>query len=140
MSKRLMDPSNMPVSDEYLSITQGPGDYALVVARLFKPYAEQIHRLDHAIIGIVGEAGELVDETKQLTIYDKDLNLDKVKIELGDMMFYMQALMNEFNISWQELMALNVAKLSARYHKLYYSNEQALERADGEAKGAGNAE
>ncbi len=137
MSKRLMDSNNMPVSSEFSPINGDPGDYALFVSRLFKPYDDQISRLNHAIIGICGEVGELVDEVKQLTIYDKPLNLHKVKIELGDLMFYMQALMNEFDIHWSEIRDMNVEKVRARYHKLYYSDEQALKRADGEAKGAG---
>lgn len=142
MSKPLMAPELMPSHYDAISVDVNGRwiGYSEFVSKLFKPYALQENRLDHGIIGLAGEVGEICDEVKQLTIYEKELNCGKLVVELGDAVFYLQGIMNEFGITWQQLMQVNADKLAARYHKLYYSNEQALQRADGEAKGAGNAE
>lgn len=139
--KSLMDQSYMPhqtVSVPEVVVRNGDDvrhmNYSKFVSKLFKPFAELDSRLDHASIGLAGEVGELIDEIKQLTMYGKELDLEKVKIEAGDMLFYLQAICNEFGWNFDELAQRNTDKLTARYHKLYFSNEQALERADGEAK------
>ena len=146
MSKKLMDQALMP-HEQYsvpeVVVFRENDDpqhmsYSVFVAKLFKPFEDQDARLDHAMIGIAGEAGELFDELKQKTIYFKDLDLEKVKIEAGDLLFYLQGICNEFGWNFDELAQRNVEKLTARYHKLYFTDEQALERADGEAKGPVN--
>lgn len=137
--KELMDQSKMPCSPseeaDWLEDSEGNAvSYPGFVATLFKPYADLENRLDHAIIGLAGEAGEVCDEVKQLTIYEKELNQDKLKVELGDCLFYIQAMCNEFGWTLYDLQQRNLAKLEERYHKKVFSNDQALERADGEAK------
>ena len=45
----------------------------------------------HAVSGVAGECGELLDLTKKVWIYNKPLDRDKVIEECGDVLFYMFA-------------------------------------------------
>ena len=89
--------------------------------------------LDHAALGVAGEAGELVDAVKKYTIYNKPLDLENVVEELGDLEFYMEMLRQKLSISRHETLQHNIDKLSVRY-KDGYSDKQAQDRADKEGK------
>jgi NTP pyrophosphatase (non-canonical NTP hydrolase) len=84
----------------------------------------------HMAVGVSGESGELLDAIKKSAIYNKPLDKDNVLEELGDLMFYMQGIMNTLNFSWEDLQDTNRKKLATRYSKLTYSNEAAQARAD----------
>lgn len=103
--------------------------YDEFVGRLFKKDFPEM-MLMHAALGVCGEAGELGDAIKKHAIYGKQLDLQNVIEELGDLRFYMQALMNELKISEQDVLQFNSVKLSQRYSGLQYSDEAAIARAD----------
>lgn len=84
----------------------------------------------HMMMGISGEAGELLDAVKKSVIYKKPIDRENVVEELGDMEFYMEGLRQGFGITREETLAHNITKLSKRYEGLVYSNEAAKERAD----------
>lgn len=86
--------------------------------------------LIHAVMGITGEAGELLDGIKKHVIYDKELDRDNVIEELGDMEFYMEQLRQRLGITREETLEANIAKLKVRYEKLEYSDAAAQQRAD----------
>lgn len=111
--------------------------HAALVQRLAKPGkdvkdsmtaqgADQIH----AIMGIVGEAGELLDAVKKSVIYNKPLDRDNVIEELGDIEFYLQQLRANLGISRIETLHANISKLNKRYPAGGYSDKQAQGRAD----------
>ena len=79
---------------------------------------------------ICGEAGELFDAIKKHVIYRKELDRENIVEELGDLEFYLEVLRQEMQISREETVNHNIAKLSERYHKLQYSDQHAQERAD----------
>jgi NTP pyrophosphatase (non-canonical NTP hydrolase) len=89
----------------------------------------------HMAVGVSGEAGELLDAIKRHALYKKDLDIKNTIEELGDLMFYMQGVMNTLGITWDQIADANRTKLSARYSKLAYSNQSAIERADKENLG-----
>ena len=103
--------------------------YQEFVSKLAKPLAPSEH-LTHMVLGVAGEAGELVDAIKKHTIYEKELDRKNVVEELGDLMFYMQGIMTPLGITWEEIAKANIMKLVARYSKLTYSNQAAIARAD----------
>lgn len=84
----------------------------------------------HMATGVSGEAGELLDAIKKHVIYQKPLDVENVKEELGDLLFYMSNLMQSVGLSFEEVLQHNVDKLSIRYSSGSYSNKQAQERAD----------
>lgn len=90
---------------------------------------EQLTRL-HAVVGISGEAGELLDAVKKETMYNKKPDLENIIEELGDLEFYMEALRQAYNITREQTIQANIAKLGVRYSSGTYSDKQAQDRAD----------
>lgn len=87
-------------------------------------------KLIHALMGICGEAGELMDAIKKAAVYRKPLDRENVVEELGDLEFYMQDLRATLGITREETLEHNIAKLSKRYAGLNYSDKAAQDRAD----------
>lgn len=86
--------------------------------------------LMHMVIGISGEAGELLDAIKKRVIYRKELDHANVLEELGDIEFYLEGLRQGLGITRDECLAANIAKLGKRYEGLRYSDTAAHARAD----------
>ncbi len=86
------------------------------------------HQL-HMAVGICGEAGELLDAVKKRAIYQKELDIENVIEELGDLEFYMQGLRESLGITRWACLQYNIAKLTKRYGQTY-SNTAAQERLD----------
>lgn len=84
----------------------------------------------HMASCICGEAGELFDAVKREAIYEKEVNRDNLIEELGDIEFYLEGLRQCYNISREETLQANVAKLSTRYSSLKYTNQAAQDRVD----------
>lgn len=99
------------------------------VRQLFKADTEPMMAL-HAALGCAGEAGELADAIKKEYIYGKVRDRENIVEELGDLRFYMQAVMNHYGIPESELLQANGNKLAKRYNGLRYSDAAAIARAD----------
>lgn len=111
-------------------------DHADLVAKLAKPGQEIADNIDaneahliHMVLGISGEAGELLDAVKKSTIYKKTLDRPNVIEELGDLEFYMQGLRSALGITREDTLRHNISKLTKRYGDKY-SNQAAQARAD----------
>lgn len=111
-------------------------DYVDFVCNLVKPGEDVIKTLTpekvdlwHMGTGVSGEAGELLDAIKKYVIYNKPLDVENIKEELGDLKFYMTKIMKELNITDEDLRVINHKKLIKRYEK-GYSDKAAQERKD----------
>lgn len=91
-------------------------------------YYEKVD-LIHAILGISGEAGELLDAIKKHTIYNKPLDVENVIEELGDLEFYLEQLRQILSISREDTLQANINKLRKRYPS-GYSDSHAQLRLD----------
>jgi NTP pyrophosphatase (non-canonical NTP hydrolase) len=111
------------------SVTKTTVRYDQFVRNLFKPDSEDLMKL-HAALGVGGEAGELQDAIKREVIYGKPADRDTIIEELGDLRFYIQSVMQMYDINEQEILQNNADKLAKRYVELTYSNEEAINRAD----------
>ncbi len=89
---------------------------------------EKVH-MWHMVSGIAGEAGEVLDAVKKWAVYGKDLDVDNVIEELGDLEFYIAGARRYVSKSRDEILSQNMSKLSVRY-KDGYSDKAAIERAD----------
>lgn len=106
-----------------------PIRYDQFVMQLFKADTAPA-MLNHAVMGVAGEAGELIDAIKKHTIYGKPLDRENIIEELGDLRFYIQAMQNVLGITESEVLQANADKLSKRYRGLKYSDKAAIDRAD----------
>lgn len=120
--------------NQYAQLEAG---YSEMVRALAKPGVEiaasmsagGAHAL-HMVVGICGEAGELLDAIKKTVIYGKALDMANVIEELGDIEFYLDGLRQGLSITRAQCIAANVEKLSKRYASGSYSDKQAQDRAD----------
>jgi len=128
------DFKNCPGSNSFVCIRLNGGHvetirYDAFVALLFKQDTLQLMKL-HAALGVCGEAGELADVIKKDSVYNKGEDRKHLVEELGDLRFYIQAVMQVYRITEQEVLQENANKLSIRYKGLRYSDEAAQGRAD----------
>jgi NTP pyrophosphatase (non-canonical NTP hydrolase) len=83
--------------------------------------------IEHGIIGIASEAGELLDALKKHIYYGKQIDSVNVKEELGDLFFYAALLCRHFGWTFEEIQQQNIAKLKARYPDKF-TQDKALNR------------
>ncbi len=73
------------------------------------------------VMGIAGEAGEVVEKWKKLVAYSGGVitEADKVEIakELGDVVWYIAVLAQSLGLSLEEVMQANVQKLQDRQRR-----------------------
>ncbi len=117
--------------------TQHKEPYSLFVENLCKPgfqilvdmKATDAH-LVHMAMGVAGEAGELLDAIKKSAIYRKPYDRENILEECGDLLFYIQGVLNYYCVPMEEVIELNRSKLQKRYSEGKYTNAQANNRAD----------
>lgn len=66
-------------------------------------------------LGLAGETGEVVDLIKKFEGHGHDVDVEKLKLELGDLLWYLARLASKYGIPLEEIARANVAKLEARY-------------------------
>ena len=81
-------------------------------------------------LGLAGEAGEVVDLLKKWIGHNKSRDLDVMKGEIGDVLWYVTALCTDLGLTLDEVCRANSAKLRARYPE-GFSYERANARRDG---------
>jgi NTP pyrophosphatase (non-canonical NTP hydrolase) len=120
-----------------INVTHADISHAEMVQALAKPGEDILKELTpervaavHMIIGISGESGELTDAVKKWIVYEKPIDKENLKEELGDLEFYMEGLRQIFGITREETLVGNMNKLSKRYQNFIYSNQRAQDRAD----------
>lgn len=87
-------------------------------------------RLVHMVMGLSGETGELVDAIKKHLMYGRELDIDNVKEELGDICWYLANLLDSIDSSFEEVMELNRLKLSKRFPEGQFTEDLAKSRLD----------
>ena len=91
-----------------------------------------IERLLTAAVGISAEGGEFMEIVKKIIFQGKPWNqdnIDHLKIELGDVMWYVAQACMALDVSMEEVLNTNIAKLAKRYPEgmfdEYYSENRA---------------
>ena len=121
-----MKPTNITHAEMVTALAKSGAD----IVDMLTP--NDAHNL-HMVLGISGEAGELLDAVKKSIIYSKPIDRENVVEELGDMEFYMEGLRQGYGITRDETIDANIAKLSVRYGEKY-SDKAAQERKDKQIK------
>ena len=90
-----------------------------------------IHRLLTGAVGICAEGGEFMEIVKKIIFQGKPYNQDNIhhmKIELGDVMWYVAQCCMALDISLDEICDMNIEKLGKRYpaghFDTYYSENR----------------
>ena len=99
--------------------------FATHFAELSKQLNGNYSRLDHAITGLTGEAGEVADVWKKIKYMGLEYNAetrDKMVKELGDVCWYLISAATALNVPLEQIINQNIEKLKAR-HPHGYSAE-----------------
>ena len=91
------------------------------------PSNKKEKQLLHAALGLSTESGELLDCFKKHIYYGKPLDVTNIIEELGDACWYISLALSAIGMSWEDLFAINIAKLRSRYPEKFTS-ERALVR------------
>lgn len=86
-------------------------------------------RLQHGMLGIITEAGELGDTVKKHVIYGQELDVANLQEEIGDILWYLAVIANATGINLSRAASDNIAKLQKRYPEAY-SDAAAAARLD----------
>lgn len=83
----------------------------------YEPFYNEANYV-YPALGLVGEAGEVAEKIKKI-IRDRngdytDEDILEIKKELGDVLWYVAVLANEFEISLLDIAKTNIAKLQSR--------------------------
>ena len=76
-------------------------------------------RIEHAIMGLVTEAGELTDALKRYKFYKQKLDRVNLIEEAGDIMWYLAILCDELGVSFETVWEKTIRKLKTRYPEKY---------------------
>jgi NTP pyrophosphatase (non-canonical NTP hydrolase) len=92
-------------------------DYQKAALRTTRGH-DQPNELMHLVLGLVGESGEVAEKFKKL-LRDKDLDLkqldlEDMKKELGDTLWYLAVLADFLGVSFEEIGQKNIQKLADR--------------------------
>lgn len=85
--------------------------------------------LNHAALGVAGEAGEFADAVKKYTVYNRSFDLENAAEELGDLLWYIALGCETLGVAMSEVAEQNIDKLRERYPEKY-TDELAAQRLD----------
>lgn len=104
-------------------------EYQKLALRTLNPdVADFSHQVLNASLGLAGEAGEFADELKKALFQGHPLDEDKLKNELGDILWYTALGAEALRVSLGEVMEANIRKLEDRYKGAKFSTDQSLNR------------
>lgn len=121
--KEFVDAVTSDASKDYYSFAQR--------LALLNDEGVDINRLLTAAVGISAEGGEFMEIVKKIIFQGKPANqdnLDHLKIELGDVLWYVAQACIALGINFDEVLETNVNKLMKRYpggsFDIYYSENR----------------
>ncbi|MCL4404482.1 MAG: nucleoside triphosphate pyrophosphohydrolase family protein [Candidatus Marsarchaeota archaeon] len=68
----------------------------------------------YASLGLSGEVGELLNKVKKIARDNAELDKDGIKLELGDILWYVAAIAEEAGINLDDVAKANIEKLEKR--------------------------
>ena len=94
-----------------------PDEYQVECRRTWtnRPITDDDARKMHAALGLASEAGELAGLIIKSMYYGAECDIEKVESELGDALWYLTMLADEYGLKISDIMEANIAKLRARH-------------------------
>ena len=83
-----------------------------------------------ATLGLAGESGEVADLVKKSHYHGHDWDIDKLGLELGDVLWYVAILAWYLGFSLSDIAKNNIEKLEKRYPKGYFESEKSINRSN----------
>ena len=98
----------------------GRSNERLLVTLSVEKMIDTGHNIDvgsvlQACLGLSGEVGEFNDMIKKWIFHEKELDVEHLKKECGDIMWYVALMCHACKWDMDEIMQINIDKLKARY-------------------------
>lgn len=71
----------------------------------------------YVVLGLAGETGEIAEKTKKTLRDSTPINLDDLQLEIGDVLWYLARLCDDYSFSLNEVAQLNLDKLADRQQR-----------------------
>ena len=124
---------------EFVKQTTSPPslDYAIMAARLAELEVNDVNttQLLTAALGLTAESGEFTEVVKKIVFQGKPYNEDNVfhmKRELGDICWYLAQAFMALDTNFDEILDMNIEKLSARYPEGTFDEYYSENRKEGD--------
>ena len=88
-----------------------------------------VQKLENGVMGLCGEAGEVIDIVKKHLFHSHPLDADKLKDELGDVAWYLARTADIIGYGLDEIFQMNIDKLKARYPE-GFDSERSINRTE----------
>lgn len=105
--------------------------YPAIVMRTMNHTLSKKEQILNATIGLCGELGEVADIIKKNYFQGHELDVDHLKEEVGDIIYYLTLLMLLYGMDMSDTMFANWDKLNKRYPE-GFSAERSIHRAEGD--------
>ena len=105
---------------------------ALRTAQIDKYSKDEL--LLNGVMGLCGEAGEVIDLVKKWKFQGHELNKKDILEELGDVIWYWSLACYALGVKTSEVMEANIEKLKDRYHD-GFSKERSINRKENKSEG-----
>ena len=103
--------------------------YQKLAMKTVNPELTKKDMLVNGVMGLNGESGEVIDIVKKHMFQGHDLDIEKIKKELGDVMWYIAEISEALDINMNEVMEGNIEKLSKRF-KNGFTKEESINRKE----------
>ena len=90
-------------------------EYSKLARRLIDRSLPAEQQMLNAALGLAGESGEIADLVKKYHFHGHTNEVDKIVLELGDLLWYVQQMCYALNVTMHDVMIRNIDKLERRY-------------------------
>ena len=104
-------------------------EYQQSASRFISPELTKETMLINSALGIGGESGEVIDLIKKSAFHGHNLNVEKIKGEMGDVCWYLAEIATALNFNFEEVFTGNIEKLSKRYPE-GFDKERSIHRKE----------
>ena len=103
-------------------------EYQELAMRTLNPQLDEQAVLLNGVMGLCGEAGEVIDLVKKHLSQGHELDKQKIAEELGDVAWYLAETAKAIGYDLDEILQMNIDKLKKRYPE-GFSSEQSRNRS-----------
>ena len=104
-------------------------EYQKLAMKTLNPSLNKKEVMINAVMGLCGESGEVSDIVKKHLFQGHELDVEKIKKELGDILWYIAEMCEALDLELDKVMEANIEKLSKRF-KDGFTVEESINRKD----------
>lgn len=102
-------------------------EYQKLAMTTLNPELDKKDVLINGVMGLCGEAGEVIDIVKKHLAQGHELDKEKIIKELGDVAWYMAEIATVLDVELEDVLVQNIEKLKKRYPE-GFSTEKSVNR------------